>query len=156
LTAGTFWGNGLAVAGDFKPPVKVADLLVLRSTNSSSIHILTINLGERRMARIRACEDLDQFGDCKGAWSTSQRMLTGEEFGALKRLSQEADLFGGRANGGHLDFSFRSLEVRSRNDIAMLVASLNDSFFEPGPRRELLLRLEKLDKEMATSASKRP
>jgi len=47
-----------------------------------------------------------------------------------------------------MDFAFRWLEVRARNDIAMLVTTLNDSFSESGPRKELLTRLYALEKEL--------
>jgi hypothetical protein len=148
--------ESLTVAGAVRQPTKHPDLLVLRSVSSFSMYILTVNLGQRGSVRIKACENLDQFENCREPWDTSQRLLSKEELMMFKKLSQEADLFGGRANGGHLDLAFRSLEVHARNDVAILVTSLNDSFGTPGPRKELLQRLQKLDSEMAASASKRP
>jgi hypothetical protein len=152
LAGAVFW-TGLATTGGAVPPLTNSpDTLVLRSTNLSSLHILTVDLYRKRAVRFRACEELDRLGDCKTVWKTQQRELTSGELSIFRRLAREAKLFSGRANGGQLDFGFRSLEVHARNDIAVLVTSLNDSFFQPGPRRDLLLKLQALDAEMASSS----
>jgi hypothetical protein len=144
--------TGLASPDAVLPQTSPPDTLVLRSTDSSSLHILTIDLVWGKAVRFRGCDDLDLFGDCKVIWKKGQRALSQDELRTLRRLTRDARLFIGRANGGQLDFGFRSLEVHARNDIAILVTSLNDSFFRLGPRRDLLLKLQRLDSEMASSS----
>lgn len=151
LLANAAFLTGLVTPGTALPSTDSPDTLVLRSTNSSLLHILTIDL-RKKAVRFRGCEELDFLGDCKTSWKTGQRGLSSDELMAFKRLTRGAKLFSGRANGGQLDFGFRSLEVHAGNSIAILVTSLNGSFFQAGPRKDLLLKLQALDAEMASSS----
>src|SRR4029077_2563621 len=132
------------------------DMLVLRSESSFSLEILSVDLGPKSIVGLRTCDAPDSFGCCKSPWRASQRRLSSEELRTLTHLAREAKLFSGPSNGGHIDLAFRWLEVRSRNEIAMLMITLNDSFQEPGPRRMLLEKLHYLQSEMmAVSAPTR-
>lgn len=150
LVAGAFFLNGLT-AGAALRSIGRPDTLVLRSRSSFSLQELSVDLGRKGVVELRTCAARDSFGGCKAAWRTNQRRLAPDELRTLARLALEAKLFGGRANGAHVDWAFRWLEVRARNDIAMLVTTLNDSFSEAGPRKELLARLIALEGELATS-----
>jgi hypothetical protein len=108
----------------------------------------SVDLGPKSIVDFRSCDAPDPFGCCKSPWRTAQRRLSPEELKTLAHLALESKLFSGPSNGGHIDLNFRWLEVRSRNEIAMLMVTLNDSFLEPSPRRMLLERLHRLQTEM--------
>jgi hypothetical protein len=157
LVAGTLFLNGLSSVSAAPKSIERPDKLVLRSENAFSSRILSVDLGPKSVVELRSCDAPDSLGCCKSPWRTSQRRLSPEELRALAHLALEAKLFSGPSNGGHIDLNFRWLEVRSRNEIAMLVVTLNDSFLEPGPRRMLLERLHNLQSEMmaASGSAKR-
>jgi hypothetical protein len=149
LVVGALFLNELSAAGAALESIKPPDRLVLRSRSSFSLRELSIDLGPKGLVRLQYCAASDSFGGCKTPWKTNQRMLTSEERRVLARLALEAKLFSGHANGAHVDLAFRWLEVRARSSIALLVITLNDSFLEPGPRKELFARLYALEKELA-------
>lgn len=113
---------------------------------------LSLDFNQNGIVKFRTCPD--SGGRSKDVCETSQRKLPKEEFQALTRLARDAKLFGGPTNGGQIDFSFRCLEVHAGKDISILVTTLNDSFSEPGPRKELLNKLETLDEELANHKEK--
>jgi hypothetical protein len=151
LVVGWLFLNGLSIAGAVPREIGRPDTLVLRSRSSFSLQEFSVDLGRKGVVELRTCAARDSFGGCKVPWRTNQRRLVPEELRTLTRLALEAKLFSGRSNGAHMDFAFRWLEVRSRNDIAMLVTTLNDSFSESGPRKDLLTRLYALEKELTVS-----
>lgn len=116
---------------------------------------LSLDFSQNGIVKFRTCP---YSGGCsRDACETSQKNLPTEEFQTLMRLARDAKLFSCPANGSQIDFSFRWLEVHAGNNISILVTTLNDSFSEPGPRKELLDRLETLDEKMANhDKEKRP
>lgn len=155
VAVGALFLNGLSTVGAAPRSIGNPDTLVLRSVNSFSLRILSVDLRQEGSVGLRTCEAADALGGCKIPWRTSQKKLSSKELRALSRLTQEAKLFSGRANGAHIDLAFRWLEVRAHNDIAMLVVTLNDSFWEPGPRRMLLERLNALESQLSGPSSGR-
>jgi hypothetical protein len=146
-------GLNNALTADTK---EAPDRLVLRSKSSFSLKELTVLLGtEGSLAELRICESLDRFGSCKVQWRAATRVLAKGELDALARMARQAQLFGGRSDGAQMDFAYRSLEVSARRHyLAVLITSLNESFSEDGPRKELLKRL--IDIEAGLMPSLKP
>lgn len=145
----------LTEAGASPRAVGRPDALILTSESSFSSSVLSIDFGLNGIAEVRTCEDVQASGLCKSPWKITQRRLSAKEVQEFSRLTQEAKLFEGRSTGGHIDWAFRWLEVRSKNDIAILVVTLNSSFSEPGPRRRLLEKLSILENQLSPDYGKR-
>jgi hypothetical protein len=103
LVAGSLFLNGLSIAGAALREIGRPDTLVLRSRSSFSLQELSVDLGRKGVVELRTCAARGSFGGCKIPWRTNQRRLASEELRALARLALEAKLFGGHANGGHVD-----------------------------------------------------
>jgi len=144
----------LNVAGASPRAVGAPDTLILTSESSFSSRVLSIDFGSRGVAEVRTCEDIGVSGLCKSPWKISQRRLSAKEVQEFSRLTQEAKLFEGRSTGGHIDWAFRWLEVRSRNEIAMLVVTLNSSFSEPDARKRLFEKLAFLEDQLSPDYGK--
>lgn len=141
----------LSLALRASTPQDSPDRLVLRSKSSFSLQELSVDLENKGQVELRICESLDRFGACKN-WKTSARRLSKQEYEALATLARRADLFGGRSDGAQMDFAYRSLEVQARRYfIAILVTTLNESFTEKGPRKDLLEKLMALEAELTPS-----
>lgn len=141
--------NESSAAGTVLRPIgPPPDTLVLHSTSSFSSRELSVDLGKKGVVGLRVCTKLDHFGSCKVPWITNQRRLSTVELKVLTQLAINSKLFSGRSNGAHMDLAFRWLEVHARNEITMLVTTLNSSFSAAGPRKDLLKRLYALEKEL--------
>lgn len=141
----------LSLALRASTPRDSPDHLVLRSKSSFSLQELSVDLGNKGRVELRICESLDRFGTCK-SWKTSTRRLSKQEYETLSTMAKRADLFGGRSDGAQMDFAYRSLEVQARQHyIAILITTLNESFTEKGPRKDLLERLRALEAELRSS-----
>jgi hypothetical protein len=127
-------------------PTGTPDKLILWNSNSFFTSRLSIDFGRSGMVKFRNCPE--PVESSKNVCEKRQRALSKGELEALSRLAREAKLFGGRTRGWQIDLAFRSLEVHAQDQVEILVTTLNDSFSEPGPRRELLDRLIALEQEM--------
>lgn len=152
LTAALFSSLSATAAAAATNPGHGPDRITLHSSSSFSLQELSIDFRSQITARLQVCDSVDRFRKCSTAWKTTERRLSAREVKDLKSLSREADLFTGNMSGGQLDLAFRWLEVHAGSEVAMLVTSLNNSFSEPGPRKELLTRLKALEKELGASA----
>jgi hypothetical protein len=128
-------------------PTGIPDKLILWSSSSFFSSRLSVDFGRSRMIKFRNCPE--PIESSKNACESRQRILSKEEFRVLSHLALGAKLFSGRTRGWQIDLAFRSLEVHSQDQVEILVITLNDSFSEPGPRRQLLDRLIALEDEMA-------